>query len=215
MRRGAGGLAHKLKVARTMKALTQQAAADASGVSLQSLSRYERGHREPPLEALRALAALYEIAPEGLLSNENSEIGSQLPFANIRIPASLPLVPIRGYVSAGTPRDVWELDLGHMPVSGRLLKRYPNLFALIVSGDSLMGDGIHDEEIVLVDPNARYETGKIYIVRLDDNEVCARHMTIEDGHVRLRSSNDHYEDLRVTGIRVVGRVVAHLRDLDD
>ena len=83
---------------------------------------------------------------------------------------------------------------------------------MVVSGDSLSGDGIHDGEILVVDPDAVIEVGKIYIVRLEDGEICARHLIIEEGQVRLQSSNHLYEDLRVTGVQVIGKVVGHFRD---
>ena len=49
------------------------------------------------------------------------------------------------------------------------------------------------------------------MVRLPDGELAARHLFVEDGHVRLRAANDAYEDLTATGVQMLGRVVWHLR----
>ena len=206
-------LGKRLRLARTAAGLSQQLAADRSGLGMQSLSRYERGLREPPLASLRALAELYGMPLSSLLADASGNFLHSSPeLANVRVPEHLPEVPILGYVSAGEPRDEWELNLGLMPVSDRFLRRYPRAFALVVSGDSLSGDGIHDGEILVVDPDAVIEVGKIYIVRLEDGEICARHLIIEEGQVRLQSSNHLYEDLRVTGVQVIGKVVGHFRD---
>ena len=120
-------------------------------------------------------------------------------------------IPVRGYVSAGAPREVWEVDLGTVPVPEFILRAHPNCFALMISGDSLEGDSISDGDIVVVDPDAAYQVDKIYIVLLDDGEVTAKHLTIGDsGQITLRASNDDYQELTVTG-RVQGRVVWHMR----
>jgi len=48
-------------------------------------------------------------------------------------------------------------------------------------------------------------------LRLDDGEVTAKHIVIEDGgQVMLWFSNTEYEDIRVSG-QVLGRVVWHIR----
>ena len=55
------------------------------------------------------------------------------------------------------------------------------------------------------------QEGKIYIVRMQGGEICARHLHFDQGFVRLKSSNDRYEDLRATGGQVLGRVVGQLK----
>ena len=114
-------------------------------------------------------------------------------------------IPVMGYVSAGTPRDAWELDLGTVPIPQFILNESPKAFALMMSGDSRSGDAISDGDVVVVDPEAVYQVGKIYIVRLDDGEVTAKQMVHgDDGQMMLWSSNTDYEDMQV---RVSGPVL--------
>ena len=177
------------------------------GIHPITISTYERGKRTPPLRILVKLAEVYGVDPSSLM---DGSVGP-LPESNVHTPHSLTMIPILGYVSAGNPRDAWEVDLGVEAVPERLLLQYPGLFALYISGDSLSGDSIKDGDTVYVDPNGALEQGQIYIVRMPDGELCARHLFFEDGVVRLKSSNDEYEDLRVNDVQVKGRVVGHFR----
>ena len=120
--------------------------------------------------------------------------------------------PIKGYVSAGSPKEAWEVDLGtlSLPKTDVLLRQAPNVSALVVSGDSLQGDGIEDGDTILVDPGAGLQVGSIHIVRIK-HELCARHVFLEDGHVLLRASNDLYQEITAKEVEFVGRVVGHIK----
>lgn len=195
-----------LKSARTAAGLTQIYVSKQLGVSVQAVSNWEIGKYEPKPKNIEHLAKLYGVSIDKLLQAPAESV------SNVHSPSGVAAVSVCGYVSAGEPREAWETYLGTAPVGEELLMRYPNLFALIISGDSLEGDGIHSGDKVFVDPDAGYQVGKIYIVRLEDGEVCAKHLYMEaDGQIKLRSSNDGYEDLTVSGGQVLGRVVWHLR----
>ncbi len=201
-------LGASLKAARADAGMTQQFVSKQLGVSVQAVSNWEHGKYEPRSEKIQQLAELYGVAVEELLQAPEGSL------TNVHSPSLVAAVPIRGYVSAGLPREHWEIDIGTAPVDEELLLRYPNLFGLIISGDSLEGDGIHNGDKIFIDPDAGYQVGKIYIVRLDDGEICAKHLFLEsDGQLRLHSSNDGYEDLTVSGGQVLGRVVWHLRQM--
>ncbi len=189
-------LAHALQTERWATGLSQHAAAAEAGISMVSLSRYECSERVPSLEVLTRLASLYRVGVEQLLG-----LGEVLTRD----------IPIQGYVSAGTPRDAWEVDLGTVPVPDDVLHDHPKCFALQISGNSLERDAIGDGDLVVVDPEAAYQVDKIYIVRVEDGEVTAKHLVIDsNGQITLRAGSHDYEDLRVTG-QVQGRVVWHLR----
>jgi len=200
-------LGERLKLAREEASLRQEDVANALQVTKMTVRRWEAGRFEPSISTLGELAVLYKVGLETLMADV-----SALVLVNVHTPARIEEIPIKGYVSAGTPRESWEVDLGTVPVQANILKEYPKAFALVVSGDSLEGDAIHNGDIVVVDPEAALNVGKIYIAQVGD-ELCARHLYIEDGIVRLKSSNQDYEDVRATGINVVGRVVWHLRKM--
>lgn len=51
-----------LKEARINKGLTQEEAADRIGVTLQAVSAYESGKRQPGIDMLMKLAEVYEVS---------------------------------------------------------------------------------------------------------------------------------------------------------
>lgn len=87
----------------------------------------------------------------------------------------------------------------------------PAFYGLVVSGESLGGDGIHDGDILVVDRGDRALTvGKIYVCRLADGEMTAKHVGIAaNGLVVLQGSNDDYPDLTTADVFIQGRVVRH------
>lgn len=61
-------LSEALKAQRTAHGMTQEYVAEALGVSRQAVSKWESGASVPSTANLKALAALYGIAPEKLLA---------------------------------------------------------------------------------------------------------------------------------------------------
>jgi len=188
--------------------LTQEGLASKIGSTETTVRRWETGEYLPNDEHLIKLGQVFDTTVDAILQ-------SGLEPSELRVDdtgGALGDVPLKGYVSAGLPREAYDVDMGTIPLRRTVLKDHPNAFALIVSGDSLDGDGIRNEDILVVDPDAGLEESKIYVVRIEE-EVCARHVHIEDGRVRLRASNDHYEDLKASNVQLLGRVVLHVRKM--
>lgn len=61
----------KLKELRSIKGVTQQKVADELFCSLESYSRYENGHRNPPLELLIPMADYFSVTLDYLFGREN------------------------------------------------------------------------------------------------------------------------------------------------
>jgi transcriptional regulator with XRE-family HTH domain len=196
----------RLKTAREKAGLTQAQVAQRLRVTEMTVYRWESGKYEPSYGKLQLLSDLYQQPVESFIGDRPSTIVEPSSPGFLRI-------PVRGYVSAGASRETWDIDLGTVPIPDQQIEQYSDLFALAVSGDDLQGDGIHSGDLVYVDPHASLEAGKIYVVRMEDGQICARHLNFEDGQVRLRSSYDHYDELRVTGTQLLGKIVWHLRKM--
>ena len=85
-------------------------------------------------------------------------------------------VEVIGVISAGGVVESWQEDLGQAEVPTRVIRAAPRAYALRVSGNSLLSDGISDGDIVVVDPDAGFVDGRIYAVRSDENNqtIAAR-----------------------------------------
>ena len=195
------GLAERCLIARREMRLTQEKAAALLNVSVQAVANWESGRHGPSEDSLRRMVEVYGKPINWFLGAGEGRSGIDV----------IREVPTRGYVSAGTPRETYEVELDPTPIPVDVAASFPGAFVLIVSGDSLMGDGISDGDRLLINPHAVYQAGRLFVVRLPDGELAARHLFVEDGHVRLRAANDEYEDLTATGVQMLGQVVWHLR----
>ena len=123
-------------------------------------------------------------------------------------------VPIKGYIPAGYPCIKEEGNLGFAYVAKESVKMVPQpqaLYALLVQGESLIGDQIFPGDRLLVKPQSEVDVqGKIYICRIG-NECTAKHVSATpEGRYRLKATNDHFEDLEPSELEILGRALRNL-----
>ncbi len=99
------------------------------------------------------------------------------------------LVPVRGEISAGSPKIVWEQsDEGVIIDSYFLNNGVKGFFAVRVRGDSMVGDGIFEGDILFVRKTEEARPGDIALVALDNAATCKRYYP-EGDTIRLQPSN--------------------------
>ena len=84
------------------------------------------------------------------------------------------------------------------------------LFALRVSGKSMIEAGIMDGDIVVVLRTPTASNGEIVVALIDD-EATVKTFYKEKGRFRLQPENREYEPIYTDHVRILGRVVASLR----
>ena len=120
-------------------------------------------------------------------------------------------VPIIGKVTAGIPITAIENYEGYYSFSSVSEKYEPDsLFALKVSGESMIEAGILDGDLVVVEKTPVAENGRI-IVALVDDEATVKTFYKENGKYRLQPENSAMEPIIVDEVMVLGRVVASVR----
>ncbi len=122
-------------------------------------------------------------------------------------------IPIIGSVPAGYPDIRDEHISGYLIVPREELRGVSpeGLYVLKVTGESLIGDDIHDGDYVVYNTkNKEVVNGKIYICRIE-NEVVAKHVVMENSHIRLVSSNPRYKDIELNSVEILGRVILSSR----
>ena len=119
-------------------------------------------------------------------------------------------VPLLGRVAAGTPIEPIELDES-LTIPDELLGR-GETFALRVQGDSMIDDGIHDGDVVVVERRATADDGQT-VVALLDGEATIKRFHRRRGRVHLEPANATLSPVIVSPERVEirGVVVALLR----
>jgi len=129
----------------------------------------------------------------------------------IRLPGeNVTRVPLLGKVTAGMPILAVEEVEDYVPFSGG--SQYPagELFALRVSGTSMINAGILDRDVVIVQRTNTARNGDIVVALIGD-EATVKRIYMEKDHIRLQPENDAFEPIIVKEAAVLGKVVSLVR----
>lgn len=162
--------------------------------------------------ATAALAHVVALDKKGYVRRNPREWRS-LEVIPADSPADRPSVfrlPIVGTIAAGQPIEAVE-DRGDFLWIEAGLARSPSNFVLKVRGHSMIGDGIHDGDFVVIQPQTTAENGDTVVALLGGNGVTLKRFYREKGHIRLQPANPFLEPLIVSDVAIQGRVVAVVR----
>lgn len=162
---------------------------------------------------LQALERKGEIRRSPQLSRGIELVHPEAKIAAFRAP--LYNVPIVGKVAAGTPILAEENIEGMVAVDKDLLKG-ENTFALRVKGDSMVGAGIFDNDLVFARQQSDFTRGDIVVAVIGD-EATVKYYYPEDGSIRLEPANRFFGpmviDRSTPGFHIAGRVVGVFRKM--
>ena len=183
------------------------------------LKTYRARHGQPPsYEEIRrrfGLASLNSVSKYLQQLERKGFIRS--PWGNqkraIEIVEESPAVvalPLLGTVAAGLPLEAAEIPES-LDVPESLLRRGTH-FALRVRGDSMVWDGIHDGDLLILQKRETAEEGQT-VVALVDGEATVKRFYRREGRIELRPANPAYPLLVVgeEALRIRGVLVALLR----
>jgi repressor LexA len=128
------------------------------------------------------------------------------------------------------PRSSEELSLA-LPLAGRVVAGMPveavenreclslrscfgtgdDLFALEVSGDSMIEENIHPGDYAICRRTEVAENGQIVVALVDDGEATLKRFYREQDRIRLEPANPHYEPIYSETCRIEGVVVGLVR----
>jgi repressor LexA len=120
-------------------------------------------------------------------------------------------VPLLGRIAAGTPILAAEHVDDVLTLPTELVGDGP-VFLLEVKGDSMVGAGIHEGDLVAVRKQPDARDGEIVAALIDGEEATVKRLQRKDGQVVLHSENPAYEPLVFSeGVELIGKVVSVLR----
>lgn len=125
-------------------------------------------------------------------------------------------VPIIGEVAAGAPSEAHQdyAEYLHLPAS--MLGGHPDAYLLRVRGESMVGAGIGDGDLVLIKPTADANHGDIVVASLG-KDATLKWFIREGNTIILRPDNpdrDRYKDIVVSDpqdLRISGKLVEVIR----
>jgi repressor LexA len=121
-------------------------------------------------------------------------------------------IPVRGIIAAGRLQEAVEANLGTITLE-TLFPRLDRMFAIRVSGDSMIGAGIEDGDYVLL-MDDDIPNGGIGAV-LYNGETSLKRVYYDRNGLRLEPANDQYSDIFIRPdvfeeVRILGRYVGHV-----
>jgi len=119
-------------------------------------------------------------------------------------------LPIVGRVAAGQPVLAEENIEDYIEIPP-LAGGDEGEFVLTITGDSMIGAGIHDGDHVVVRSQDTAKDGEIVVALVGDGEATVKRFFKEADHVRLEPENDALEPIVSKDVAVLGKVVGVLR----
>jgi repressor LexA len=209
-------IGERIRMLRVKKGISPEKLGLLSDVSGQYIRKLELGFRKSiTIATAQKLAKGLDIPVSDLLDAGESEVPVSKSLKDVLEEARLALdrlditeVPLRGTVPAGYAEIVENESGEYIEIPRQALdsKSPEKLYALKISGNSLVGDNIYADDIVVIEPTSEIIDGKIYIVRLE-NQCVARHVYKLNGRIRLVSSNGDYKEIQATDVEILGRVI--------
>ena len=120
-------------------------------------------------------------------------------------------IPLHGRIAAGTPIEALQGTEG-FAVPAALLGPGEH-YALEVSGDSMVEEGILDGDFALIRKVDTARDGEIVVALIDDSEATLKTFRHEGSMIRLDPANRHYEPQRYRPeqVRIQGRLAGLIR----
>jgi DNA polymerase V len=109
------------------------------------------------------------------------------------------LVPIfASRVQAGFPSPADDHLEDTLDLNTHLIHHKEATFFVKAQGDSMLGAGIHQGDILIVDRSLTAKSGKI-VIAVVDGEFTVKRLHKYKGNVTLRAENPDFEDIKING----------------
>ena len=120
-------------------------------------------------------------------------------------------LPLAGSIQAGFPSPEEEALCDIMSMDEYLITKPDASFLLKVSGDSMIGEGIMERDLVIVERGRAPKIGDVVIAEVD-GEWTMKYFKKQGGKVYLEAANPKYPIIRPkTELRLGGVVTAVIR----
>jgi len=180
----------------------------------------DRGYPPTIAEIQTALGVSSTATVHGLLSNlEKAGVIKRVSNKSRAIELVIPYqsnneseIPLSGKVAAGYPI---EAILTHETITVPSdMVRGKRAFALRVSGDSMIEDGIFDNDLIVVESRQTAESGQTVVALVNENEATVKRFYKKRGQIRLEPANPRYKPIIIEppqSVNIQGIVVGLIR----
>lgn len=199
-----------IKTRREQLNLSQEQVAKICGVSKGTVSRLEGGEIENmKIDKIKALASALRIKPSVLIEdNINVDIQPKMVHDH--------QIPLYSSISCGLGMFIDDCVEDYIAVPDRYIHKGHEYFANTACGDSMIGAGIHDGDVLVFERTPTVENGEIGVFCIDNNDaVCKTFRRLSNGLIMLESSNPKYDPIMIDCtnecFRTIGKLIGSFR----
>ncbi len=135
------------------------------------------------------------------------------PSAAQPVEATVFDIPMMGRIAAGVPIEAIADGSRNVAVPGDMISGRAGHYALEVKGDSMIGAGINDGDVVVIRETDVADNGDIVVALVEDQEATLKKFYRNGTAIALEAANPAYETrvLPEDKVRVQGRLVGLIR----
>ena len=156
-----------------------------------SISKIEKGKADIPQSKIAAFADALETTPAYLMGWEAQPepTAPAIPVGFEPMP-KMRKIPLVGSIACGDPITAEQNITGQVDVPDNIRCD----FALRCKGESMIGAGIHDGDVVYINIQPEVENGEIAAVRIGE-EATLKRVYLHSDYIELRPENPAFESI--------------------
>lgn len=128
---------------------------------------------------------------------KKSHISQTIEFFSIDTQTSIDLPLIEEGISAGFPSPAGDFLDTTIDLNKELIQNPSSTFFGRVRGDSMIGAGLDDGDLLVIDKSLTPVDGKIAICFIDGDFTCKR-IRVDENTVWLVAENKRYKPIKIT-----------------
>lgn len=167
---------------------------------------------------LSALSTIQEqiktLAKKGFLE-KNGSSARGIELAEKKESQGFVEIPLVGAIAAGQPIEAIEEHRETIRVAQKEIGKFNNYYALRVKGESMIEEGIFDNDIVIIKKQSSAENGQTVVAIIDDNEATLKKIYREKNRFRLQPANQSMLPFFRKEVEIRGVVVKIERSFDN
>ena len=175
-----------------------------SGIHRLVLALEERGFLKRLAHKARALEVIKDGISNLKMSEKNKNnivVGNFNATNDEDNQSKLSTLPLLGKIAAGTPIEAIQRNEESVDVPKEMMP-IGESYALTVEGDSMLNEGIHNGDTVLIKKTNIAENGDIVVALIDDYEATLKRIRKKGQSIALESANPIYETRILSAHRV-------------
>lgn len=212
--------------------MTMQEFASRCGLSKAYISMLERNRNPksgkppiPSLETIRSISASIGMDFNQVIALLDGEQELRLPIAssvrpvppasNLRLLEPMSHIPLVGQIACGSPILAEQNIEGYIDLPRHIHADY----ALTCRGDSMIGAGIQDGDVVYIREQPEVENGQVAAVMVDEEEATLKRFYFDGLTVQLVAENPKFPPMVFTGeeierrVHIIGLAIAYTHSI--